>query len=98
MKKKINKSYDLTYINALKATKNCQFKIVDENIDTGLITFKVGASLWSWGETFHVHLSKLETNLTELEVSSESFQWGSWGKHEDNINDFFKELNNLLSK
>lgn len=96
MKEKINKSYDLAYVNALKATKLCKFKIINENIDSGLITFRVGWSIWSWGETFKVQLTKITQDQTELEVSSDSFQWGSWGKHEKNIRDFLNQLNEFL--
>jgi hypothetical protein len=98
MKKEIAKSYDITYINALEATKSCGFKIENESLTNGVITFKVGASIWSWGERFSVKLEKLNTNLTLVEVSSDNFQLGSWGKHDHNVKSFFSTLETLLRK
>ncbi len=96
MKKEISKSYEIAYIKAYEATKNCGFKIENEDMNSGLITFKVGISFSSWGETFYVQLSKLEPYKTVVEVHSKNFQATAWGKHEKNIMDFFTELNNLL--
>lgn len=98
MKEEIAKPYDITYVKALQATRDCGFKIENEEINSGLITFKVGISFASWGERFHVQLTKLEQYRTLIEVRSENFQIGSWGKHEKNINDFFTTLKNLLKK
>ncbi len=98
MEKEINKSYDITYIKALEATRNCGFKIENESLTNGMITFKVGISLWSWGETFHIKLKKINTNLTLVEISSHNFQLGSWGKHESNIANFFSALDTLIKK
>ena len=98
MIKEIAKSYDITYIKALEATKTCGFQIENESLTNGVITFKVGISLWSWGETFYVKLQKVNDNLTLLDVSSKNFQLGSWGKHESNITNFFSVLDTLIKK
>ena len=98
MKKEIAKPYDITYIKAIEAARNCNFNIKSESLTDGIISFKVRISIWSWGETFYIKFTKVEQNLTQIEVSSQNNQVGSWGKHEQNISDFFSNLNSLLKK
>lgn len=98
MRKEIQKPYEISYIKALEATRNCGFQIENESLTEGIIEFKVGISLWSWGETFYLKLNKINAILTSLEVSSHNNQLGSWGKHERNISDFFSALDLLIKK
>lgn len=90
MKKEIAKPYDITYIKALEAARNCDFAIESESLTDGIISFKVGASFWSWGETFFIKLTKVEPYLTCVEVASKNFQISTFGKHEQNIKTFFQ--------
>lgn len=97
MRKSVPYSFDKVYINCLEATKQLYYTIKKENISDGLITFKVGMSLWSWGETFTVRVTSNNSNETLVEVGSVSNQLIDWGKNNQNISDFMELLEKLLA-
>lgn len=99
MEKQFEKSYMTVYGKCLETTRNLNFKIDTENIDTGLIEFNVGWSFWSWGEKFKITITELAPSKTKVNVSSESsasFQVYDWNKNNENVKNFFKELKKLL--
>lgn len=97
MRKILTYSFDKVYINCLEATKQLDYTIKKENISEGLITFKVGMSLWSWGETFTVRVTSNNSNETLVEVGSVNNQLIDWGKNNQNITDFIELLEKLLA-
>lgn len=100
MIKKFPYPYIEVYVKSLEATRNLDFDIVKENIDNGIIEFKVGVSIWSFGEKFKLTITKDTTPVT-IEVTSEGsvgLQLFDWNKNKNNIENFFKELNRLLRK
>ncbi|MBK7129072.1 MAG: hypothetical protein IPM74_03720 [Crocinitomicaceae bacterium] len=100
MKKVFKNSYNIVYVNCHKTAIQLGFKINKEDIGTGIIKFKIGASLWSFGENFVVQISEMK-NETVVEVSSEGkvgLQIYDWGKNKENIEQFFETITEQLSK
>ena len=99
MVKEFKKSYNAVYIKCHEAAINLNFNITKEDISEGIILFKVGWSLLSWGEKFKIVITNAGTNLTKVEVASEGAiqaQVIDWGKNNDNIKNFFQTLTDLL--
>lgn len=101
MIKEFEKSHNQVCVKCHEAAINLGFKITMEDISQGIILFKVGWSLWSFGEEFKVIITNPKSNLTKVEVASQAAinaQVIDWGKNKDNINIFFKTLTELLEK
>lgn len=101
MFKEFEKPYNRVCVKCHEAAINLGFKITMEDISQGKILFKVGWSLWSFGEEFRINITNLNANLTKVEVASQaalSAQVIDWGKNKDNINSFFQTLTELLEK
>ena len=99
MTKEFEKSYNIIYIKCHEAAINLNFKISKEDITEGVILFKVGMSWTSWGEKFKIVITSVNANLTKVEIASETAfqaQLIDWGKNNENIKNFFQEVNNLL--
>lgn len=99
MQKEYNHNYDKVYINCLEAAAQMGFDITKENISEGLILFKVGWSLFSFGEKFKIVITKIDISNTKVEVGSQAavgIQLIDWGKNNDNVTGFFETLNELL--
>lgn len=99
MVKEIEKSYNVVYIKCHEAAINLNFKITKEDITEGVILFRIGWSLRSWGEKFKIVITSVNANRTRVEVASEAAlqaQIIDWGKNNENINNFFQEVKNLL--
>ncbi len=101
MNKKFKEGYNIVYVNCHKATLELNFEILSEDIIDGIILFRIGLSLLSYGEVFKVTITRMEPEYTSVSVESESsvkFQLFDWGKNEKNISDFFDKLSMLLKK
>jgi len=101
MVKEFEKSYNVVYIKCHEASINLNFKITKEDVYEGIILFKVGWSIWSFGERFKIVITKVGVNLTKVEVASEAAikaQIVDWGKNKDNIRIFFETVTELLKR
>jgi hypothetical protein len=99
MERILNASYTSVYINCHQAAKQLEFKIFKEDIATGIILFKIGWSLWSFGEEFRITIESEGKNTTKVTIGSESSigaQVYDWGKNKDNIILFFETLSLLM--
>lgn len=99
MVKEFEKSYNIVYIKCHEAAINLDYEITKEEITEGVILFNVGISWSSWGEKFKVAITTVNANLTRVEVASEvafEAQVIDWGKNNENVKIFFREVNNLL--
>lgn len=99
MVKEFEKSYNVVYIKCHEAAINLNFNITKEDIVDGEILFKVGMTWLSWGEKFKILITNVGANLTRVEIASEAvfgLQVIDWGKNNENIQNFFKTLNELL--
>jgi len=70
-----------------------------ERIDRPLGRFKVkiGMSLWTWGQTMFIDVSKIDDKSTRVHIYSEaSGQIFDWGKNRRDIDSFFHELKTTL--
>jgi hypothetical protein len=100
MVREFQKEHTSVYICALKSARSNGFRISKEDIDGGVIEFKVGASIWSFGETFKILITKIESQVTKVEVESNGsvgLQIIDWGKNKENIEIFFQTLTELLN-
>lgn len=101
MEKLFDVPYSTVYIKSHQAAKQLQFKIYKEDMSAGIILFKVGFSLWSFGEDFRISIESLGNNKTKVAVRSESsvgVQAFDWGKNHENITEFFKTLSTLIKE
>ena len=101
MEKFFDAPYNTVYIKSLQTAKQLDLKIYKEDISTGIILFKVGVSLWSFGEDFRVSIESRSKNKTKVSIRSESsvaVQAFDWGKNRDNINTFFKALTTMMKE
>ncbi|MCO5268983.1 MAG: hypothetical protein M9897_08830 [Brumimicrobium sp.] len=101
MVKEFQQTYNVVYIKCHEAAINLNFNITKEDISEGEILFKVGWSLWSFGEQFKIIITNVSTNLTKVEVASEAAfkaQIIDWGKNDKNVKAFFETLTELLKK
>lgn len=99
MVKEFAKSYNEVYIKCHEAAIKLGFDITKEDISEGIILFKVGMSLFSWGENFKILITKKGENLTRVEIASEAAigaQLIDWGKNNENIIFFNETLNEFL--
>jgi hypothetical protein len=101
MIKEFSKEYTAVYINCHESAINLGFKIYSEDINSGVIKFKVPWSLFSFGEEFQILITKKNDSKTIVEVASEGtvgLQIIDWGKNNKNINKFFETITQLLKK
>lgn len=101
MVKEFRNNYNIVYVNCHKAAIDLNFNIYKEDITEGIIAFKVGWTLWSFGEKFKIVITEIEPTQIKVEVASEAAikaQIIDWGKNNSNINDFFQTLTELLKK
>ena len=99
MVKEFSEKRSLIHIKCHEACLNLGFKIYKEDVNDGIILFKVGMTLWSFGEKFKIAISSAEANLTKVEIASEAAlaaQIYDWGKNDKNVTNFFQTLKNLL--
>ena len=100
MKNEYNSPFSIVYVNCHKTTIQLGFKILNEDINKGIIQFRVKASLWSFGEDFTIKINQIGSS-TLVEVNSEpsvGLQFFDWGKNKKNIDLFFMTLTELLGK
>ena len=101
MVKGYNNEYNIVYIACHESAINLNFKITEESLTEGIIEFKIGMSLFSYGEKFKIVITKINASSTRVEVGSKvaaSIQFIDWGKNKNNINSFFETLTELLKK
>lgn len=101
MTKHFNREYGAVYVGCLETARALEFEITTEEIDSGIIDFKVGMSLWSFGEKFRITINAVEPQLIEVTVGSQTavqVQLIAWGKNKRNIENFFDLLTERLSK
>jgi hypothetical protein len=99
MVREFEKSYNEVYIKCHETAINLNFNIMKEDILEGIILFKVGLSLFSWGEKFKIVITDVGTNFTRVKITSEAafeVQVVDWGKNNMNVLNFFKTLTELL--
>ncbi|WP_421870156.1 hypothetical protein [Marinoscillum sp.] len=99
MIKEFKKDYTSVYISSHKSAINLGFKIFQEDINEGVINFKVPMSWWSFGENFKILITKKGDQTTIVELASEGvvgLQFYDWGKNNKNVTNFFKTLTNQL--
>lgn len=99
MVKVFKQPYDIIYIKCHESAINLNYNIYKEDISEGIILFKVGWSLLSFGERFKIVIT-YEAGTSKVEVVSEAAikaQLIDWGKNNENINNFFKTLSALLN-
>lgn len=83
---------------SLAAIEKLGWKTVSQNLETGEIKAKTGATLRSWGENVSIYVSQEETGSTisvYSEASSQLFDWGKSGKNETV---FLEELKTIVSR
>ncbi len=101
MEKLFNAPYNTVYIKSHQAARQLEFRIYKEDISSGIILFKVGLSLWSFGEDFKISIESQEKNKTKVAIHSQSsiaVQAFDWGKNHENITEFFKTLTALIKE
>lgn len=101
MTKRFNKEHGVVYVACHETAQHLDFKITREDIIDGIIDFKIGMSLLSFGEKFRITITEIENKVTEVTVGSQAavaIQIIDWGKNKGNINDFFELLSERLSK
>lgn len=98
MKREFKRPFNIVYVNCHKTAINLGFNIYKEDVNDGFIKFKIGASLWSFGEHFTVLINELSGSTT-VEVKSEGsvgLQIYDWGKNKKNIEQFFETITEQL--
>ncbi|HTA83464.1 MAG TPA: hypothetical protein VK783_11035 [Bacteroidia bacterium] len=101
MVKKFKKAHNIVYVNCHEAALRLKFNITKESLTEGVIEFKVGWSLLSFGEKFRIIITEMTPSLTKVEVESEAAvkaQVIDWWKNDSNINSFFKTLTETLNR
>src|SRR4051812_13352086 len=89
---------DFIYINCIETAEQLGFSIGNENITDGIIYFKTGVSLWSFGETIEVRLIELSKTSTRVQIRSGANALTTWGKNTENEIKFLETLSKLLKK
>lgn len=101
MEKLFDAPYNSVYIKSHQTAKHLGFKIYKEDMLAGTILFKVGMSLWSFGEDFKISIESKGKTKTKVTMSSESsvaVQGFDWGKNDENITEFFNVLTTSIEQ
>jgi Protein of unknown function (DUF1499) len=98
MTKSYKTGFDTAYKACLAALRRLEFSIEYKNKEKGLINASTPTSLFSWGEDIDVRIIQDQGKIVVECVSNARSQLFTWGKNEANMNNFFKELNTILSQ
>ncbi len=93
-------SYDLpynqVYMACKRASRNLGWRITEFDKEEGYIEAKASVSLLSWGESIEINVWEDEDEtLVEVE-SRPTAQLFDWGKNNENLDNFFEELEDIL--
>ena len=97
-----SKIYQFTFNRIFKAANDALldngFKIIESDINKGIIKAKAPLSLKAWGENIEVQIYQLDIGI-DVHISSVAHhQVIDWGKSKENVSDFFKMLDNRLER
>lgn len=88
---------DLVYISCIEAAERLDFTLYNEDITNGIIYFRAGISILSFGEIIEVRLTDLGNGTTKTQFkSSATAQLITWGKNAGNETRFIDRLNQLI--
>jgi len=95
--------YNRTFEEMWKA---CMKAASEENVvefsdkETGILTYKSGMSMASWGFRISVSLTKVEENRTRVKLTTQKTrgQLVAWGAGGRTVNKFFDGVDKLLAK
>ncbi len=94
-----DKSIDIVFESSIDALFELGFEIKYKNKKDGIIGASTGTSIFSWGESIDLSITKLGAVKTRVEVkSSSNAQLFAWGKNEENEKSVLETLSKLISK
>ncbi|MGP8214840.1 MAG: hypothetical protein ACLQQ4_04690 [Bacteroidia bacterium] len=97
MEKEFRVRYDLLYVKSLQAAEDMGFNITHESITEGLIKFKTGLTIFSWGGTVKIWIIKVNETTAKVSIDSTSdAQLYTWGQNNKNKQGFMETLQQLL--
>lgn len=88
--------HDLLFDKVVEVLEDHGYKKIKVDKEKGLIFTPASISFKSWGENLYFTVTKIDESTTELLFESVAFQLYSWGKNEDNANQFFAKLEESL--
>jgi hypothetical protein len=77
-----------------------KWKLIDSDKTLGHFKARIGASIWTWGETMLVDVSMNEDGSTKVDVYCEVIhhQKADHGKLDKDVDKFYRELENLINQ
>ena len=95
-KKRLTVNADASYTlnSAHQAVLECKWKV--KKMESFCIKASAGTSMSSWGETITIQVQPVG-NVSNLEIKSEAkWQLIDWGKNNENINKFIRNLSKYV--
>jgi len=97
MQIELSKEFDLVYLNCIESALLLDSDITKENVDENVFFFSTKATILSWGETFKVKISEIDSSTVRVEVkSTANAQLFTWGKNNTNEKQFIETLKKIL--
>lgn len=98
MQETFNRSKDDVFDKCLKALSILGFEVKYQNRKDGIIGASTGVSIFSWGESIDIQISRIAPKSTTIGITSTSHsQLFSWGKNEDNERKVIETLSEIIN-